>query len=174
MKSFSDTLPVRDSVARKREESLQKVQGGSAAGPIRDIVRSQTPSSQRYQTLSQELQLLGNYNRIKFVAGAYDFNEHYASYQLPPGLFNTTFGAGGAFFTQSTSLFQLKGSNDSKALFGQVSYTPPILSDKLELTGGLRYTADTKAWKQSLPTTSIRSFNHTFYNLSGEAGRSTG
>src|SRR6185437_5309228 len=55
-------------------------------------------------------------------------------------------------------------SSTSAAAFGQASYTPPILDDKFEITGGLRFTRDAKSVIQSQPFTAIET--HHFYDPS--------
>jgi len=83
------------------------------------------------QHWSQELQWLGTAPRIQYVLGAYYYGE-YTSYTT-----DQVFFQGGSII--GNKLFvKLK----SYAPFGQVTWTPPILGDKLSLTAGIRYTQE--------------------------------
>ncbi|MFN8628531.1 MAG: TonB-dependent receptor [Candidatus Binatia bacterium] len=81
-------------------------------------------------TWSQELQWVGTAPRVRYVLGAYYYGEHTTSqnqltlYQLIK-------------FKNTTTT-----KNSSYAAFGQATWTPPILSDKLSITAGLRYSED--------------------------------
>lgn len=92
---------------------------------------------QRQNQFSQELQLLGKAGAFQYVAGAFYFHEKSseANYQTL-----TYILPGGEAGVNLTPLQQFFGKARSYALFGQLSYT---LGD-LELTGGARYTHDTK------------------------------
>jgi len=84
------------------------------------------------ETWSTEEQLLGTLPRWHYVIGAYYYGEH-TTQQDETVLF------GG-------NVLNSDGFNsawaDSYAGFGQATWTPPILSDKLSLTGGIRYNQD--------------------------------
>jgi iron complex outermembrane receptor protein len=81
---------------------------------------------------SQELQLLGNpYDAIRYVGGLYYFDED-VSYDTSNNL--PDYG----LVTQQTSSTQSR----SAAAFGQLTWTPPVLEERLELTIGARYTRD--------------------------------
>jgi iron complex outermembrane recepter protein len=86
--------------------------------------------------LSQEVQFIGNLldNHINYVAGLYYFEETGSRYVVNdfPG------------FTQVTTRY-ITTESKSKAVFGQVSWIPEILEERLELTLGGRYTKDEKA-----------------------------
>lgn len=79
---------------------------------------------------SQELQLLGSFDTIKYVAGLYYFKEkgnNINSLDFTP----VTFRSGGKFETKSY------------AAFGQATWTPV---EAIDLTVGLRYTEDKKSF----------------------------
>lgn len=81
---------------------------------------------------SEELQLLGNVGEsLRYVGGLYYFDEHvtYDTFNNLPDYFQVS---------------QQISSTDSRseAAFGQLTWTPPILDDRLELTVGGRYTRD--------------------------------
>jgi len=84
------------------------------------------------ETWSTEEQIIGTVPRWHYVIGLYYYGEH-TTQQDETVLF------GG-------SVLNSDGFNsnwaDSYAGFGQATYTPPILSDKLSLTGGIRYNQD--------------------------------
>lgn len=98
---------------------------------------------------SQEVQLVGEFPRLKFVVGGFYFDEDAADDAFAPvtGRFNSTGTAftvlnppvGGPFPDRASVV-----SAESRAAFGQATWTPPVLGDRLHLTGGLRYTDDKK------------------------------
>ena len=105
-------------------------------------------SISNYQNLahwSEELQWLGSAPRVQYVLGVYYYGEH-----------STKRGQQVTFSGNSYHLNTSK--NSSYAPFGQLTWTPPILHDKLSLTGGLRYT------RENLHT------RRTFRNLTNSAG----
>ncbi len=117
-------------------------------------------TGQRLLQYSEELQALGTTERWNYVAGFYYFHDRaneneFANftYLLSPTLgFNTT----------SSTIVQQ--SSTSEAIFGQASYKPPIVDDRFELTGGLRFTRDAKSVIQSQPFGNIETQH--YYDLS--------
>jgi iron complex outermembrane recepter protein len=100
--------------------------------------------------LSHELQLIGETNRVKYVAGALYYRENV---EERAGAFNT------AVFTdaigQNYSVLALDYNNQrvdratqvettSTGVFGQFTYNPPLLADRLHITLGGRWTKDEK------------------------------
>ena len=85
--------------------------------------------------ISEELQLIGEAcgGCIKYVAGVFYIKEK-------AGESLSSVVGGGAFIDYWT----LKAESDSKAIFGQVTWTPAILEERLDLTLGLRYTEDSR------------------------------
>jgi len=83
------------------------------------------------QHWSEELQWVGTAPRINYVGGFYYYGEHSAQDQSQVFV--------GGF---SDLPYRTVATTQSLAPYGQVTYTPPILSDKLSLTLGLRYTHD--------------------------------
>ena len=99
---------------------------------------------QAQHQFSEELQLVGNAlgDRIKYAVGLFYFDE--ASHEQLASRF-----AGGAAVDE----FLVKAESTSKAIYSQVTWTPPVLDDRLDLTVGLRYTEDSrKAIKTYLRT----------------------
>ena len=98
----------------------------------------------REYQISNEFQVLGTLDRFKYIAGLYYFEENgsgkngnFFTFVTPPVGFNLT----------TERIYGL--DSKSYAAFGQTSYTPPILDDKVELTVGLRYTRDEKTLSES-------------------------
>jgi iron complex outermembrane receptor protein len=100
---------------------------------------------------SEEVQLTGKYNRLDYVAGLYYFRETALESYHGDGSLSTT------VLTPTTGRYGARGFLDfvneakSKAIYGQASYRPPVLGDKLEITVGGRYTEDDKHLVQTSP-----------------------
>ncbi|MFN8625262.1 MAG: TonB-dependent receptor [Candidatus Binatia bacterium] len=83
------------------------------------------------QNWSQELQWIGTAARFHYVLGGYYSGEYY------------TFNQQARLFGGQVNLpYRNINKTKSYAAFGQASWTPPVLSDKLTLTAGLRFTQD--------------------------------
>ncbi|HEX4182062.1 MAG TPA: TonB-dependent receptor, partial [Caulobacteraceae bacterium] len=111
---------------------------------------------------SQEFQAIGDIGRIKYVAGALIYHEHVedmaqtfnamqfnatgtAATVLPLGSNITPVGIDIPILFGHAGIDRAsRVSTDSYGLYGQATYTPPILDDILHLTGGLRWTDDNK------------------------------
>jgi iron complex outermembrane receptor protein len=91
--------------------------------------------------ISDELQLLGSTDTINYVAGLFWFQETGNLYN--PNSFTIVL-PGGDLGINLTSTRQATLETTSYAAYTQVSWRPPSLDEKLELTGGLRYTHDKK------------------------------
>ncbi|SKC08595.1 TonB-dependent receptor [Sphingopyxis flava] len=106
---------------------------------------------------SQELQLLGDTDGLKWVIGGYFFREKVRD--VRETFYNGVFADSGAdgvytdfIATNPYSLpFPGQGPNDqtsksrSYAAFAQATWTPAFAGDKLHITPGVRYTNDTKS-----------------------------
>ena len=99
---------------------------------------------QEQDQYSQELQILGSTERWKYVGGVFYFEEEADEYNrqrltfvLPGGMAGLNLSPVSAFGGETTS----------KAVFGQVSYRPMLLDDKLEFSVGGRYTKDEKSFR---------------------------
>jgi len=102
---------------------------------------------------SQELQLVGSIPQLSYVAGAYYYHEKGADSAWAPNTlqWNTDPNTG---YTRLSTLRDGAATDfpdrmstadaDSFALFGQFTWTPPILNDTLHLMAGARYTHDKK------------------------------
>lgn len=92
-----------------------------------------------YQS-SQEFQFIGSVgDSIEYVAGLYYFKEHSGHLQYrETSYFNSSQVKDRDVDIQTTS----------KAIYGQVTWTPPILEQKMDLTLGGRYTWDRRKGKR--------------------------
>lgn len=99
---------------------------------------------------SQELQLVGTYDRLQYVVGAFYFKEDATDNAFAP--LSARYSADGTEIIQLYPSFAATPFPDraseahakSKALFAQATWTPSFLDDRLHITGGLRYTDDKK------------------------------
>lgn len=91
----------------------------------------------KYDQFSEELQLVGEKDRIKYATGIYFFTDDgkFDNVRLAA----TPFGGvvGSAYNNETTA----------SAIYGQFTWTPPVLDDKLALTVGYRYTRERKKVK---------------------------
>lgn len=123
----TDSLAIKSITAYRNLDSRFALDVDGTPIPMGDHAFTMTQ-----EQFSQELQLLGNFmdERLKTVAGLYYFRES-------GNLTDYVHFAGG--------LLQIDGPNDftttSYAAFGQFDYK---LTDRLGITGGIRYTHDSK------------------------------
>jgi iron complex outermembrane receptor protein len=95
---------------------------------------------------TQELQAVGSLldGRLDFVAGLFYFEEQGRHLQ------HTIITAPGLLLDKNR---YVQMESESRAAFAQVTWTPPILDDRLELTFGGRYTKDERSAERELLTT---------------------
>lgn len=96
---------------------------------------------------SQEFQLSGSMmdERTTYVMGLFYFDEETSVANPQTFLYGLGYASGGEpVLTSIRSDLRYKTDNQSAAAYTQLSYTPPVLDDRLRITGGLRYTRDTK------------------------------
>ncbi len=155
IKSITGYREIDDDVSQNFSQSFGN------AGPF------ETNTKTDQDQFSQELQLLGSADRLKYVGGLYYFNENgdqkekqyldrasvdelgiYAfdfitgqpcSDGTKPGPICTSFAAAYPYYLGE---YGVNTDVESWAGYGQATYTPDILNDKLDLTLGLRYTDD--------------------------------
>ncbi len=110
------------------------------------------------EQFSQEFQLIGTHERVEWAAGLYYLNED-LSKALQDSFTLDIFGIFGDPLDPITppTTFDALASGDflpprivdsearSTAVYGQVTWTPPVLNDALHLTLGLRYTEDERS-----------------------------
>lgn len=107
--------------------------------------------TKRFQTQSQktlEVQLLGEYDSLNFVVGGFYFDEDARDF----GTTRLPFAISPTAIVDSITPRDYRVASESKAAFLQIDWRPPILDDRLELTGGVRYTDDSRDFNQ---TTSV-------------------
>jgi iron complex outermembrane receptor protein len=135
---------------------------GATVLGVQPVTPFEGDNRQRIVQKSQELQLLGSTERWKTVVGLYYFHNRANEDELA----NLTFLVAPTLGVNVPSLTTGLQRSTSEAAFGQASYKPPILDDRLELTGGLRFTHDSKSIDQSAPIVNRDrvSFNNLSYN----------
>jgi iron complex outermembrane receptor protein len=123
---------------------------------------------QKQFQISQEFQASGTYKDLTYLVGLFYFSERAREYQpstinLP--LVSLGFPNIAPFNVQAltvNSLLSYGVKSSSKAAFTQVSWSPSqIFHNKLELTGGLRYTEDRKRLDQN-DTNAVRNLRASF------------
>jgi iron complex outermembrane receptor protein len=138
--------------------------GGSGAvfTPNAQFSRYSLAEFEQYQ-YSEELQAIGEISRLKYVAGALFYHEHVEdmAQTFNAMQFNATGTAATVIPLGGTDLIPVaidipilfptagidrasRVSTNSYGVYGQATYTPPILNDIVHLTGGLRWTEDSK------------------------------
>jgi iron complex outermembrane receptor protein len=103
------------------------------------------PRQSTDRQFTQEFQALGSVGDFDYVAGFFLLREHAREFgrtRLPAAVTPT-----GVAFDSSSVLNYNLGSK-SVAGFAQVDYRPAFLDKKLDLTGGIRWTKDTKDLNQ--------------------------
>jgi iron complex outermembrane receptor protein len=131
--------------------TLRTVNGLNELSP-REVNQNQT---------SQELQAIGDLGEVKFVVGGYYFHEDGDENNLSNSV-SVRPGGQYAIYSQSRTAYSIK--NKSTAAFGQLSWSPGFFDEKLELTGGARYTTDNKTLVQLLST--ARTGHKIYHNTS--------
>jgi iron complex outermembrane receptor protein len=121
----------------------------------------------RQEQTSEELQLAGKSRTFNWVAGFYTFKEYirednpnFFTIVLPPaflGGFGLPAAIGNALTSEGVGLIGINlaqrlayhGWSASVAGYGQASWRPDMFGNRLELTGGIRYTHDNKYLNQN-------------------------
>ena len=104
----------------------------------------------RQNQQSQEFQAIGDVGRVKFVAGALYYREHVADNAQAFNTNTFTNAAGSAFtvatIDPATQRIDRASHVTTRSIgaFGQATWTPALLDDAIHLTGGLRWTRDSK------------------------------
>lgn len=104
-----------------------------------------------HEQFTQEVQLNGQFgdkvaggDRVNFALGGYSFADRGSERNISSLIFATDVPFFGALGFNFVNPFAYNTTSKSWAVFGQGSFTPNILNDKLRLTAGLRYSADEK------------------------------
>jgi iron complex outermembrane receptor protein len=177
---FSRALTVKSITGWRGFDNSEVFQFGSTAGlalPITDLtdfstsiqilIPSRAGQERWYRQFSQEIQLTGSFPRFEYAAGVYYYNSHYGEFQPQQYPIITTVPGVGALVLDGRGLLDYEGRTKSHAVFGQASYTPPILDDKFEVTFGARYTRDKQDVTNLAPVVDTRRsrFDNLSYNL---------
>ena len=123
--------------------------------PAGSVVNINSPDARRLEEqdqFTQEFQWLGDINEgLQYITGLYYFKEHASTY-LPmtlatsspatvvdfgPSVGYSASGLRSAIISDDTS-----ATNSAWAIFGELTFTPDILDQRLRLIAGLRYTED--------------------------------
>ncbi|CAB1368004.1 TonB-dependent receptor [Denitratisoma oestradiolicum] len=152
----SDTLTVRSITGyRKLTETYYKNMiyspgnYGYIAGPVTSLPPassvtmpmpgSSVPSIVNQDQISQEFQLVGQPSQFfNYTTGIYYFEEK--GYEAPTQYSYRPSANSATLIRQK----QAWARNESWAVFGQFSWRPDVLSRKLEIVPGIRYTRDTR------------------------------
>ena len=139
----SDTLTIRSLSGYRRVSSrtiqdYAEVFSTPSANRVTGIRPYDDMETRQY---SQELQFVGSIgDRIDYVAGLYYFREKGDHYQDT----RTVLAAAGAPAGSVRTQRLIDMLSVSKAAYTQITWKPPVLDDRLSVTGGLRYTRDTR------------------------------
>ena len=153
--NISDTLTARSLTSyRELDESTRNNYAGVFY--FNGLIISEETDQEQ---ISQELQLIGESDRLDWVAGLYYYDEDVTQdvqnlfsldiFGLLTGTPLTPINPPTAFDVlvsgADVPLNQVAAEARSKAIYGQATWTPPILDDRLSLTVGLRYTDDDRS-----------------------------
>jgi iron complex outermembrane receptor protein len=99
---------------------------------------------------SEELQLIGNTERLKYVAGALYYREHVEdnAQAFATNSFGDAIGSAYTILPVDYAKQRIdrasRVTTTSSGVFGQFTYTPPMAGDALHITAGGRWTKDSK------------------------------
>jgi len=135
---------------------------GGSTGSVRSFLGwyAVNPRFQEQDQTTLEVQLLGEYDSLKFVVGGFYYDEDARDF----GTTRLPFPVSTTSVIDSVTPRDYSVASKSKAAFLQVDWRPPILDNKLELTGGIRYTDDSRDFEQK--TAIVRSLDLSEDNVS--------
>jgi iron complex outermembrane receptor protein len=143
---------------------------------VQDVSPFYAPQDVSQYQFSEEAQLAYKSERWTAVGGLYYFYEHvhednpnyFTIPAIPTGVpFPPFLGLQfGPDFGPAPSELRYRENSASYAVYGQTTYTPPILDDKLSITAGLRYTIDHRSIDLLAPITADeRTGTVNYYNI---------
>ena len=152
----SDNFTIKSLTGyRELDDDIHQNYAGAFSTPglpaaATDFVTFDTLDTEQF---TQELQFLGSFGeRVDYLLGLYYFKEegdHFQHIDIDVPGFGTTINKDR----------DIDAESESKAVFAQVTWTPAILDDRLELTLGGRYTEDNrKATRTTLNVTDLLFF----------------
>ncbi len=151
---ITDQLTLRSISAYRKLYQGQFDNGGGLLQPYapNGVFARMSWADVHQDQYSQEIQLLGTFDHFKFILGGFYYREN--ADEIAYGPFTAQFNGDGTGYTllpftlgPGGSRFPDRASDvhtRSKAIFGQATYTPPVLDERLHLTAGLRWTHDRK------------------------------
>ncbi len=124
----------------------------NASGNFNNVAFSRYSLAQfRQNQISQEFQAIGETDRLKYVVGALFYEERVEDNAQAFNTLQFTNAAGSAYtlipFNNFNAVPIDRASwvkSGSIGAFGQATYTPALMDDAVHITGGLRWTRDTK------------------------------
>jgi iron complex outermembrane receptor protein len=136
---------------------------------VQDVSPFYAPQDVGQYQFSQELQFRWKTDRWNSVGGLYYFYEHvhednpnFYTFVIPTG---APAPAPAYLGLNLSSELKYRENSASYAGFGQTSYRPPILDDKLEATVGVRYTIDHRSINLLDLDTTPRNGTVNYYNF---------
>ena len=136
---FQDTVLLLNGNGPLQGVVLNPVTFAPSIGPVTLYTGNNAPQVEHQ--FSQEFQALGKSGDFNYLGGVYYFDER-ASEDNHQLLGFVLPGGQAALVLHPIQAFS--GTASSAAVFGQVSWKPAALDEKLEITGGARYTSDKK------------------------------
>lgn len=139
----NDDLVIRSlsGYRRVKSETIQDYAEVFSTPQINRVTGIRPYDDMQTRQYQQELQFVGSLtDRLDFVAGLYYFREKGDHYQDTL----TTLRVGGFPAGTVRTQRQIDMLAKSKAAYAQATWNTPLLGDRLSLTGGLRYTEDTR------------------------------
>jgi iron complex outermembrane receptor protein len=114
------------------------------------LVSFRTFDDVRFHQFSQELQALGTIfdDRVDYLVGLYYFKEGASHFENVEIRDVPSVDFDGLLLLDKDR--DVHADAESKAIFAQVTWTPPIFDDRLDLTFGGRYTEDTRDASRTL------------------------
>lgn len=129
---------------------------GPAVGlaPSEGISDAHSIARTRQNQLSQELQLIGDLDRVEWQTGLLYFHEDgsfesstrygYLYSGCTPGVYGASCGLPALSLSPVSGITRTNVDTDSYGVFAQATWNPDILEDRLRITLGLRYGKDQK------------------------------
>ncbi|HTJ62692.1 MAG TPA: OmpA family protein [Alphaproteobacteria bacterium] len=151
---------------------LNPVTGGVSVGDASPFYAPQDVGQYQY---SEEAQITWKTDRWNTVGGLYYFYEHvhednpnYFTFVIPTGVANPAYL--GLNLGPPSQELKYRENSASYAAYGQTTYKPPILDDRMSLTAGIRYTIDHRSIDLIAPSTGDeRTGNVNYYNFNYNA-----
>jgi iron complex outermembrane recepter protein len=150
----SDNFSLRSISAYRKMSQTQFDNGGGILQPFtpNGSFSRMSYADVHQNQYSQEIQFLGTFSQLEFIIGGFYYREN--ADEIAYGPFTARFNSDGTNYTLLPFILGPGGlrfpdrASDvhtrSKAIFGQATYTPTILDERLHLTAGLRWTHDHK------------------------------